>query len=87
MLDYSNGEEQKFYSLALTDFANKANLTLVEGSIFKAQSDDGRITARAGEAGIGRIVSESLELSNVDLSKEFADMIIIQRGIKPVPEC
>ena len=80
VLNYSNGEERKHNTLALSDFSNKEALTLVEGSLFKAQSDDGRTTAKAGEAGIGSVAAESLELSNVDLSKEFADMIIIQRG-------
>ncbi len=80
VLNYSNGEERKVHTLALSDFSNKDDLTLVEGSVFKAMSDKGRTTAKAGEAGIGSVIAESLELSNVDLSKEFADMIIIQRG-------
>ena len=33
-----------------------------------------------GKGGSGQLVSGSLELSNVDLSKEFSDMITTQRG-------
>ena len=33
-----------------------------------------------GEDGTGAIKSSSLEMSNVDLSQEFSDMIVTQRG-------
>jgi len=36
----------------------------------------------AGEAVVGTLVSGSLEASNVDLSKEFTDMIVAQRGFQ-----
>ena len=36
----------------------------------------------AGRNGIGRVRSKSLEMSNVDLSKEFADTITLQRGFQ-----
>lgn len=36
----------------------------------------------AGKNGIGYIRSKSLEISNVDLSKEFADTITLQRGFQ-----
>lgn len=36
----------------------------------------------AGKNGIGYIRSKSLEMSNVDLSKEFADTITLQRGFQ-----
>ena len=39
-----------------------------------------RAIGRAGEGSFGRLAGGSLELSNVDLTQEFADMIIIQRG-------
>jgi flagellar hook protein FlgE len=34
------------------------------------------------ELGMGRIISNSLEMSNVDLSQEFTDMITTQRGFQ-----
>ena len=32
------------------------------------------------ESGVGRVVGGSLELSNVELTEQFTDLIIIQRG-------
>jgi flagellar hook protein FlgE len=35
-----------------------------------------------GSNGLGRIEVGTLELSNVDLSQEFADMIVVQRSFQ-----
>lgn len=77
---YSNGETASGPSIAMANFSNQSALKLVEGSIFTADDVSSRKINRAGEGAMGQIVAESIELSNVDLSKEFADMIIIQRG-------
>lgn len=79
-LKYSNGKEKTHLRLAITDFGNKDDLELVEGSIFRSKDNSSQSIGRAGEGSFGKIAAQSLELSNVDLSKEFADMIIIQRG-------
>jgi flagellar hook protein FlgE len=34
----------------------------------------------AGDAGFATVRSGSLEISNVDLSREFSDLVIMQRG-------
>lgn len=36
----------------------------------------------AGEDGRASIVSNNIEMSNVDLSTEFTDMIVTQRGFQ-----
>ncbi|MFC3121546.1 flagellar basal-body rod protein FlgF [Agaribacter flavus] len=79
-LNYSNGEAVDGPYLALANFTNLSTLSVVQGSIFQAGDNTTRIIGRANESGLGSILSESIELSNVDLSREFADMIIIQRG-------
>ena len=33
-----------------------------------------------GESGLGELAGAQLELSNVDLSAEFSDLIVMQRG-------
>jgi flagellar hook protein FlgE len=78
--NYSNGEVIDGPTLALATFSNPSTLEISQGSIFSASDSSGRTIGRPGDAGLGTIVSESIELSNVDLSREFADMIIIQRG-------
>ena len=36
----------------------------------------------SGDARVGKIVSGEIEGSNVDLSKEFGELILIQRGFQ-----
>lgn len=79
-LKYSNSVNKDGPSLALMDIANKEALQHVEGSIFSLANKSDAVLGKAGEKGLGKISAKSLELSNVDLSKEFADMIVIQRG-------
>ena len=80
ILNYANGETVDGPTLALANFNNTSTLEVVEGSLFRAKDNSSRTLATAGESGLGTVISESIELSNVDLSREFADMIIIQRG-------
>lgn len=80
ILTYSNGETEESSQLALARFTNESALTQVDGSIFTANDISSRSIGFADDGGFGKVVSESIEMSNVDLSKEFADMIIIQRG-------
>ena len=35
-----------------------------------------------GQAGFGSLVSGALEMSNVDLSQEFTNLIVAQRGFQ-----
>ena len=79
-LEYANGETLDGPNLALATFADQSNLEQVSGSVFRAADGSARTIGKPGEGGLGSLISESIELSNVDLSREFADMIIIQRG-------
>ena len=50
-------------------------------SYYKAINNTGEITyAQAGKDGVGGFIPGALEMSNVDLAKEFTDMITTQRG-------
>jgi len=80
LLSYSNGDEDTTVRLALANFTNESALQKYEGSIFSANDVSSRTIEHADNSGMGKVISESIEMSNVDLSKEFADMIIIQRG-------
>ncbi len=79
-LKYSNGVTKDGPTLALMDINNKDALQQVEGATFRLVGKSDAVIGTAGKGGFGTIATKSLELSNVDLSKEFADMIIIQRG-------
>ena len=79
-LTYANGEERTGDKIALASFKDVSALKSEQGSLFKATSNKTRELSYAGEGSFGQIASKSLELSNVDLSSEFADMIVIQNG-------
>ncbi|MCF6436996.1 flagellar basal-body rod protein FlgF [Pseudoalteromonas sp. MMG022] len=79
-LKYSNGETKQGPSLALAQVKDESSLQLVNGNMFTAQGNSGVTFAKAGTSGLGSIAGKSIELSNVDLSREFADMLVIQRG-------
>ncbi|TMO66635.1 flagellar basal-body rod protein FlgF [Pseudoalteromonas aurantia] len=79
-LTYTNGETQAGPALALAHFKDESVLRLAGGSLFEATSEAGMTVGKAGTGSLGSIQGKSIELSNVDLSREFADMIVIQRG-------
>ncbi len=67
----------------LVTFENPAGLDRIGTSYWKASLASGDPTVKqAGELGAAEIVSSALEMSNVDLSQEFSDMIITQRGFQ-----
>lgn len=77
---YSNGMNQTEYRLALAQFANADGLRKAGNNLFSATAESGQPgIALAGDAA-GSIRSNSLEGSNVDIAKQFTDMIITQRS-------
>lgn len=78
--EYSNGKTQQIQQLALAWFDNLQGLTEEGGGLFRAGPDQSVKIARAGEHGMGKLAPGKLELSNVELTEQFTDMIIIQRG-------
>lgn len=67
----------------LVTFENPYGLEAVGNSYFSASANSGEAKAcKAGEDGTGALKTSSLEMSNVDLSTEFSDMIVTQRGFQ-----
>ncbi len=79
---YSNGEQVKISQLVLARFQNPGGLEMAGANLLLATEDAG--TARIGLAGpeLGRIFTNSLEQSNVDMGQEFVKMITTQRGFQ-----
>jgi flagellar hook protein FlgE len=77
---YSNGEKKKIGRLVLARFDSNEDLKSVGNGLYITQQ--GRQPQLSGglELGLGSVVGGSLELSNVDLTGQFTDLIIIQRG-------
>ncbi len=80
---YSNGQRRELAQIAVATFVNAEGLERAGDTTFIETVNSG--AAQVGEAqaqGRGRIVAGSLEMSNVDLSEEFVDMIVTQRGFQ-----
>ncbi len=77
---YSNGDIKTGQQIALAGFSNEANLELASGGMYQTSSKMPAQYGRPSESIFGAIQGGSIELSNVDLTKEFADIMIIQRG-------
>lgn len=79
-VSYSNGETKDVAVLSLATFSNPAGLVKEGNSLYSAGASAGE--PRVGTAGssMGTIFTSALELSTVDLSQEFVDMITIQNG-------
>lgn len=79
-LTYTNGEKAEGPRLALAHFKDESVLQQAAGSAYTTNDIRTRTIGSAGQGLFGTVEGGSLELSNVDLTKEFADMMIIQRG-------
>ncbi len=80
---FSNGGRQPLGRVALAGFVNPAGLEKAGGSSYRAtgNSGAGQIGA-AGTNGLGPLDGGTLEMSNVDLSQEFTNLIVAQRGFQ-----
>lgn len=83
MGSYSNGRSLAIAQVALATFANEGGLSKVGNTCFAATSNSGE--AQIGEpmtGSAGSIVGNTIEMSNVDLSEEFVNLIRAQRGFQ-----
>lgn len=78
-VNYTNGEMRKIAQVVLANFDNPAGLEKVGDNLYQSTTNSGEFDG-IGEA--GNFSTGVLEMSNVDLSAEFTDMIITQRGFQ-----
>jgi flagellar hook protein FlgE len=77
------GKLQWAGQLVMAKFPNAEGLEKAGANTFQATSNSGDVQLDlAGKSGIGTVQSGFLEMSNVDLSEEFTDMIVAQRGFQ-----
>jgi flagellar hook protein FlgE len=81
---YTNGRTRPIGQMALATFSNPAGLQAVGGTSFTESVNSGlpQVGTAGGGAGRGLITAGTLEMSNVDLSQEFTNLIIAQRGFQ-----
>jgi flagellar hook protein FlgE len=78
-----NGKLQFAGQLLMAKFPNASGLEKTGSNYFQVTANSGNPLIQVGtQAGIGSIQSGFLEMSNVDLSEEFTEMIVAQRGFQ-----
>ncbi len=80
---FSNGENMVIGRVALANFTNSGGLEKAGASSFRATASSGvAAIGTGGTNGLGALSSGYLEMSNVDLSQEFTNLIVAQRGFQ-----
>jgi flagellar hook protein FlgE len=80
---YSNGTNRTLGQIAMASFANQGGLEKGGDNLFLSSNNSGYANVgTSGIAGKGTIIAGTLEMSNVDLSEQFVDMIVTQRGFQ-----
>jgi flagellar hook protein FlgE len=80
---FSNGKTMAVAKLALATFSNLAGLERAGSNSYVATLASGEPAIGIPQAGgRGKLAGGSLEMSNVDMSKEFSSLIVTQRGFQ-----
>lgn len=80
---FSNGQLRTLAQVVLARFPDPIGLARVGKNVYAESATSGQpLLGAPDSAGLGRVMSKSLELSNVDLGQSFIDMIAAQRGFQ-----
>jgi len=80
---FSNGATVAIARLAVGTFTNPEGLEKAGNSSLTETLNSGSVRlGTAGQDGYGTVVAGALEASNVDLSQEFTNLIVAQRGFQ-----
>ena len=80
---FSNGDSQTLGRVSLASFSNAGGLRREGDNLFSRTESSGQAVIGAAESTVqARIRSGAVELSNVDLSEEFTNLIVSQRGFQ-----
>jgi len=80
---FSNGQVQALGQIALANFPNTNGLQLTGSSNYAPTLASGAAVIGApNSGGLGTLTGGALEASNVDISTEFTNLIVTQRGFE-----
>ncbi len=80
---FTNGQIKPIAQLAVAKFMAPTQLTKFGRNLYSESYESGIATiGTPNKSGLGRVLSNSLELSNVDVAEEFVRMISAQRGFQ-----
>lgn len=81
-IGYSNQQKVDLGAIAIADFRSPQSLQQLSDGLFTETGMGQRELMSSQDARVGQVVSKQLEASNVDLSQQFGDLILIQRGFQ-----
>jgi flagellar hook protein FlgE len=82
-VSYSNGQKQNIGQLALANVSNLQGLALLgDGNYGTTLASGTASIATSGANGLGTLQNGALEGSNVNISSEFANLIVAQRAFE-----
>ncbi len=79
---YSNGQTKLLGQIASAEFANASGLSKSGDNLYTSTLNSGEATIQDITTDGGYMNTGVLEMSNVDLSREFTEMITTQRGFQ-----
>ena len=80
---FTNGVTSPLGQVALADFNNPSGLLRIGDNMYQESANSGGpVVGFALEGSQSQLTSGALEMSNVDLSQEFTNMIVTQRGFQ-----
>ena len=80
---FTNGQTRTLAQLCLAKFEAPTELTKMGDNMYAQSSSSGQpIVGDPQTSGLGRTLSNTLEMSNVDLATEFTNLISAQRGFE-----
>jgi flagellar hook protein FlgE len=80
---FSNGMSQKLGQIALATVPNPGGMQRLGNNMYSLSPNSGVATINTpSTGGAGKLASGYLEMSNVDLANEFANLVITQRGFQ-----
>lgn len=78
---FNNGQTTRLYKVPIATFPNANALQPGAGNAYAQTGLSGELNLReAGVGGAGMVAPGALEAANIDLAREFTDMIIAQRA-------
>lgn len=82
-VNFSNGNKEQIGQVAVATVANVDGLARLGGNLYETNEASGLASIGiAGTGGRGDVEGASLEMSNVDISAEFANLIVAQRAFQ-----
>ncbi len=81
-LSYSNGKSETLDAVAIAAFRDPQQLLRLSDGVFENASGSPVRLLKSNADGAGVLLAKRSEASNVDLSQQFGDLILVQRGFQ-----